>query len=76
MDKIGDRKDENDEDEEVFLDAAAFAKMDPRLRAGLPLLSPIVTKSSLLLETNSKKNIILQLEYFHYFRDIGLSFNS
>ena len=74
MDKEGDKKD--DEEDNVFLEAAAFAKMDPRLRAGLPLLSPIVTKNSLLLETDSKKKIVLQLEYFHYFRDIGLSFNS
>ena len=74
IDKEGEDKEEKEE--EVFLEAAAFSKMDPRLRSGLPLLTPIVSKSSLSLGTTSKKTTLLQLEYSHYFRDIGTSINS
>lgn len=60
-----------EKEEEVYLEAAAFSKMDPRLKAGLPLISPIVTKRSLSLDTNSRKTITLKLEYSHFYRNIS-----
>lgn len=60
-----------EKEEEVYLEAAAFSKMDPRLKAGLPLFSPIVTKRSLSLDTNSRKTITLKLEYSHFYRNIS-----